>query len=59
MTPKEKMRWFWALGAVPGTMFGDYGRQSSNEHASQHRKEGGWWLPNLWKRQAAEAPHSK
>ncbi len=38
MMPKEKIKWFWATGVVPGTIFDAFDDQEVKQLAWSHRE---------------------
>lgn len=46
MTPQEKIKWFWATGVLPGTMFDDWDEKKRTPQNKSLRRQVSWlrWL---------------
>jgi len=44
MTPQEKMKWFWAIGAMPGSIFDDLNDRKGKRAVPPCRQVK--WLPS-------------
>jgi len=42
MSPQEKIRFFWATGVLPGTMFDDLSEKKIAQPAQRRRKRFNW-----------------
>jgi hypothetical protein len=42
MTLQDKIKFFWATGILPGTMFDGLGYPATHESAQPHRRRASW-----------------
>jgi hypothetical protein len=59
MTPQEKMRWFWTMGEVPGTIFDDLNDRKPQVPGQPKRRQAKRRQLSSGKRQKGISKHNE